>query len=250
MLRVDGKAGNAVTIPPQLNNAWARIERADHDFVELQKVIDVFVFNYLKRMLQGRNPTTGKYEIKLNRPDDNLMSGAPQVIAVQMIENIRSALDYVVFELSKLNCPNLRNEREPQFVISDTEAGFDKAAKSRLRHLAPKQVEFVKSLQPFSGNFVMGVLRDATNMSKHRSLLEVEDITGVDIYIVSPKDKGKYKGAWLLREEEDVVYFARRCEQRALLMGKYKAIPILKAMAEQAGEIVLSSRIFFPESVS
>ena len=63
MLLVDGNAGDAVTIPPQLNNAWARIQQAGHDFVALQGAVDVFVFNYLKRMPQGRNPTTGEYEM-------------------------------------------------------------------------------------------------------------------------------------------------------------------------------------------
>lgn len=141
--------------------------------------------------------------------------------------------------------PDLKNEREPQFVISDTEEEFNRTAKSRLRHLTPEQVGFLRSIQPFRDNFLMGVLRDATNMSKHRSLLELEDRTGVNIYIVSPDDKEEYKDAWLLREEKDVLFFARRHEQRVLFMGKYKAILILQEMAEQAGEIVLYSRRFF-----
>lgn len=245
MIVVDGKPGKDVELPQQLVDAWARLEQVDDDFVALQREIDHFALEYYRRMPQGRDPETGDYTIKFNHPSANAMTGRPQVLAVRVMEGIRSALDYVVFQLSLFNYPGLENKRAPQFLIADTKADFRKAAGSRLRHLTAEQMELVESLQPFRGNFVLGVLRDAVNASKHRQLLELEDGTGADMYIVPARDKGRYRDARLIWEDDRVAYFVRLREHRVALMGKYKATRLLKEMGDQAVHVVLASRKYF-----
>lgn len=51
---------------------------------------------------------------------------------------------------------------------------------------------------------MIGVLRDASNESKHGGLLEMEDVTEAAIHIVRPKDKSRYVDAWLLWEGDGV----------------------------------------------
>ena len=43
------------------------------------------------------------------------MTGKPRALVVDIIEDLRAALDYMVFELSALAEPDL-NEKVPQFV--------------------------------------------------------------------------------------------------------------------------------------
>lgn len=232
-------------IPSELSDAWARLQQAADEYVALQHAVNEFLYEYLKGMQMGKDPETGEFSIRLRHPKDRIMSGKPKVLVGQIIENCRIALDYMVYELSLKNHRDLESENAPQFVISDTEARFDKEAKYKLQYLTDEQHEFIKSIQPFKGNTLLGIFRDATNKSKHRRLLTITDTTGCDIYFDSAKNKHKYKDAWLLTEEDGQVFFARPRDRSVLLMDKYDAIPTLKAIAEHTGDIVLASRKFF-----
>ena len=111
-------------------------------------------------------------------PAADVMTGRPRALVVDIVEDLRSALDYMVFELSALNAPDL-NRRTPQFVITDTKREFDKISKTRLRYLTEEQkTGLIEKLQPFSGNPMLGILRDISGQSKHRRLLDVRDKTG------------------------------------------------------------------------
>ncbi|MXZ08391.1 MAG: hypothetical protein F4Y79_03015 [Gemmatimonadetes bacterium] len=236
---------NQLDIPIELSDAWVRLQQAADEYVALQHAVNEFLYEYLKGMPMGKDPETGEFFISLRHPKDSIMSGKPKVLVGQMIENCRVALDYMVYELSLKNHKDLEYEHAPQFVISDTEARFNKEAKHKLQYLTDEQREFIRSIQPFKGNALLGIFRDATNKSKHRQLLTITDMTGFDIYFDSAKNKHKYKDAWLLKEEDGQVFFARPKDRAVLLMNEYKAIPILKAIAEHTGEIVLASRKFF-----
>lgn len=232
-------------IPVELSDAWARLQQAAEEYVALQRAVHEFVYDYLKGMQMGKDPNTGQFFIRLRHPEDSVLSGKPKVLVGQMIENCRIALDYMVYEMSKKNHGNSVSENAPQFVISDTEALFDKEAKRKLQYLTAQEREFIKSIQPFKGNYLIQIFRNATNKSKHRQLLTISDVTGCDIYFANSKDKHKHEDAWLLKEEDGQVFFARPREISILLMNQYDAFRTLKALAEHAGEIVLASRSFF-----
>ena len=68
----------------------------------------------------------------------------------QIVENVRVALDYMIFQLSTLNEPKL-DERVPQFIIANSEADFRQQAKRRLRYLTDEQRRFVEQIQPYQG---------------------------------------------------------------------------------------------------
>ena len=68
------------------------------------------------------------------------MRGKPRVLVTQIVENLRTALDYMIFELSVLNEREL-NERLPQFVVADSESDFERQAKRRLADIDAGLVE-------------------------------------------------------------------------------------------------------------
>ena len=121
------------------------------------------------------------------------MTGRPRALVVDIVEDLRAALVYMVFELSALNTPDL-NEQVPQFVIADTKEEFDRQSRRRLRYLTEEQkTDFIEKLQPFNGNHMLAILRDISGQSKHRRLLSVREHCGWDIHMAEAEKREEYK---------------------------------------------------------
>ena len=161
------------------------------------------------------------------------------------MEDLRAALDYMVFELSALNEPDL-NGRIPQFVIADTKEEFDKTSKTRPRYLTLEQkTEFIEKLQPVNGNPMLGILRDKFGQSKHRRLLDVRDSTDWEIHTAGVADREEYKGWFMYPMERGHAIFANPKSITVMLLEKYHALKLLKALAEHVGNVVRASHCFF-----
>ena len=160
-----------------MEDARDRIEEAKAQLPELDDEIGAWLQRYLGRMFEKHNPQDPKTRhINLPMPEESVITGRPKVLVSQIIENMRVALDYAMFALSKKNYPAL-NERDPKFVIVDNKVDFGRAAKNSLRYLTDDERNFVELLQPYSvkpGTLsVTELIRDAANVSKHRNLLSI-----------------------------------------------------------------------------
>ena len=129
-------------VPPELADALARIDQAKENYISLAREMDEFLYNYVKGMVKGLDRKTGNFVLQLRRPKESNVRGKPRVLVTQIVENLRTALDYMIFELSVLNEREL-NERLPQFVVADSESDFARQAKRRLRYLTDEQKSFV-----------------------------------------------------------------------------------------------------------
>ena len=182
---------------------------------------------------------------QLRHPKDSNVTGKPKVLVVQIVENLRTSLDYMIFELSVLNDPDL-NERVPQFVIANSESEFERQARSRLRYLTDEQKSFVEQIQPYHGNGMLALLAKLAGAGKHRRLLSIRDNTGFDIYLAEIKKKEEFKDCFMYPMEEEHAIFARpKGKAITLLIEKYDAMPTLKGMIEHTVDIVRVSYCFF-----
>ena len=163
--------------PPELEDATARIEQAKHNYVSLAEELNRFLYDYVKGMVKGFDRESGNFVLQLRHPRESNVKGRSRVLVSQIVENLRTALDYMIFQLSILNEPHL-NERLPQFVIAETEPDFQRHAKTRLRYLNDEQKSFVEQIQPYRGNKMLTLLGKMTNAGKHRRLLSIR--TGAD----------------------------------------------------------------------
>ena len=232
-------------VPEQLTDTWTRLYRAKENYSALSDEVTCFLYEYVKGMVRGLNPETNAFVTQLRHPRDSMIAGRPRALVADIAEDLRTALDYMVFELSVLNRPEL-NQRAPQFVIADTKEDFDRQSKTRLRYLTSEQrSDFIEKLQPFNGNHMLGILRDITGQSKHRRLLSVRDNTGWDIYMDTQKRRDEYKDCFMYRIEQGAAIFARPKTCCVILLEKYDAMAMLKAMAEHVGDIVQLSHCFF-----
>ena len=132
--------------PEQLADAWTGLYRAKENYDALIDEVTKFLYEYVKGMVKGWNSDTGGFVLQLRHHRDSTITGRPQALVVDIVEDVRAALDYMVFALSALSTPNL-NEKTPQFVIADTKDDFDRQSKSRLRYLTDEQkIEFIEKI--------------------------------------------------------------------------------------------------------
>lgn len=231
--------------PPELEDALARIEQAKENYASLAKEVHRFLYRYVKGMKKGLDPKTGNFSIQLRHPRESNIKGRPRLLVTQIVENLRSALDYMIFRLSALNEPEL-NERIPQFVIADNQEAFNRQVKTQLRYLTEEQKNFVERLQPYHGNNLLALIAKIANTGKHRRLLSVEDQTGFDIYFAEMNKKSEYEGCFVYPMEEGAAIFARpKGDGTVLIMDKYSAMPLLMNMIEHTEDILHNTYCFF-----
>ena len=179
--------------PEQLADAWTRLYRAKENYDALVGETVKFLYEYVKGMVKGWDPEKENFVLQLRDAQASILTGRPRALVVDIVEDLRAALDYMVFELSALNAPDL-NEQVPQFVISDTKEDFDQKSNRRLRYLTEEQkTEFIEKLQPFNGNLMLGILRDISGQSKHRRLLTVRDDSDWEIHMAAANRRGEYE---------------------------------------------------------
>ena len=203
--------------PEELSDALARITKAKSDYDALRVEVGGFFYEYWGGMFDGREPETGNFIVTLPHADDMVLPATMRVLAGQIIEGVRSALDYMVFAMSKRNCHEL-NERIPQFVIAESECKFESEARTRLRYLSSEQKQFIERLQPYRMESFLRVISEWGNHGKHRGLLEIVDNTNLTIIFDEINNRHKYEGAWVFAQEEGQAFFVKPQDGVFLLM--------------------------------
>ena len=93
------------------------------------------------------------------------------ILIGEICYNLRSALDYLIYELTKLD-----HGRAPQFFtqfpIEDSPKKFQGRRKGYLQGLNERHVAMIESLQPYSGAEWTRTLRELSNPDKHREFTQ------------------------------------------------------------------------------
>ena len=166
--------------PQQLEDALDRLGQAKEGYFDLLRELDKFLHDHIQGMIKGFDTNTENFTLQLRSPRESAIRGRPRVLVAEIVENLRTSLDYMIFQLSVLNKPDL-NEWIPQFIISDSESDFHRQAETRLRHLTTEQRGFVEQIQPYNGNSTLGLLGEVANQTKHRHLLSLRNVSAMTI---------------------------------------------------------------------
>jgi hypothetical protein len=112
-----------------------------------------------------------------------------RLLAGDVLQNLRSTLDYLVWELVLAN--NGVPDEHNAFPVCVTPHGFKEAKKRRLRDVSPEAFAMIDGLQPLhfeqgkEGESLIFVLDKMTNINKHRSILmarpRVADLDAISI---------------------------------------------------------------------
>ena len=231
--------------PQQLEDALDRLGQAKEGYFDLLQELDKFLYDHIRGMIKGFDTHTENFTLQLPSLKESIIRGRPRVLVAEIVENLRTSLDYMVFQLSMLNEPDL-NERIPQFIISDSESAFNSQAKNRLRYLTAEQRRFVEKIQPYHGNTVLGLLGEMVNPGKHRRLLSLRNVSALTIVIGDITMQEEYKDYFMYPAEWGHAIFARpKHKPTFLLTGRHDAIPLLNEMIGHVEDVLRVSYCFF-----
>ncbi|SRR6266498_1190510 len=166
-----------------LNGAFERIARAAEHLADLRPRIEAlreFHKNAFTVEFDSRPP----YPIRV-WPVRIAVSIRIPVLIGEICYNLRSALDYLVFELAKLDSGV--SQDGTQFPIEDAPKGFAHRIKTgRLKGINPAHVAIIEGLQPYKGCEWTKALREVSNPDKHRELAVIKgDVVGM---LYTPRD--------------------------------------------------------------
>ena len=222
----------------QFQDSWDRIESAYTEYDEFLGEIDKAIHSQMQRMICSSPDDPNGTTIRLLTPKELIeLTNRPRVLVGQIAENLRSALDYIIFRLSERNDPNLNN-RLPAFVIADDSASFQGASGTALKYLTPEQNRIVEGLQPYHGHGYLPLIRDASNRSKHRGLLTLRNLTRIDVVLDSTANAGKYEGSWQFPQSNGTMVYVKRNYRDVVFLEEYDAVLGFKYMLEGARAVV------------
>ena len=222
----------------QFQDSWDRIESAYKEYDEFLVEVDKTMHLQMQRMISSSPDDPNRTTIRLLTPKELIeLTNRPRVLVGQISENLRSALDYIIFRLSERNDPNMNN-RLPAFVMADDSTSFHRASGTALKYLTPDQERIVEGLQPYHGHDYMQLIRDASNRSKHRGLLTLRNFTGTEIILDSTANAADYQGAWQFPQPNGQTVYVERKDRNVVFLEEYDAVLCLKYMLEGARAVV------------
>lgn len=164
---------------PSLDNAFARVSRAEEHLARLE----VEIYSALKGSIVIASGATGL----VTATGYSLPKMIPILIG-EVVYNLRAALDYLVFQLVYLDGGKV--EKGTKFPIEDDANGWQRyfptnsAGGSKRRRwkiwitiLTPGHQAAIKALQPFNGCGWTDILRKISNPDKHYDLVVINDAT-------------------------------------------------------------------------
>lgn len=130
-----------------LDGAWAKIARAEEHFASLQSKITAANYGDSMTFRQEFDPDASTIKVTLEGVPELPLEWA--LVAADALQNLRAALNYVVWELAKWNLAQKGETREPtwktQFPIHTKPREFNR---SMVSDLHPDHAAIIERLQP------------------------------------------------------------------------------------------------------
>ena len=163
---------------PQLDGLRLKLKRAWDQLNAIEIDLRAFVKSnfYEPRIEFDAQSQVLTIKVHIKKPPDPMWG----VKIGEIIHNLRSALDYSIWELYILNNLRAPVAKQNQFPVFETEAGFNKRGMGKfLDGIAPRAVALIKSEQPFpecDGGTGEGIksplwhLKELSDADKHRTI--------------------------------------------------------------------------------
>jgi hypothetical protein len=186
-----------------LDGSRARIERAGDHLETLDSVLSRFVRDGGFRFASEHDPETDEYILRVysNRQPPVPPPASAAVIVGDVLNNLRSALDYIIWQLAE--SPSRKN----QFPICDTPELFKQKSKRYLFSVPSKHWAKIEAYQPYPGRDAQRALKMLAALNdadKHRLLLlAATGFSGLKTrFVVSGLDSIKITGRYWVPFED------------------------------------------------
>lgn len=153
-----------------LDGADLRIERAKHHLAELNTLESAYRLAHEKDLVIDFDSSAKITSVRL-KEEAKLIPPIFSVILGEAVYNLRAALDYLVFELVRLDWE--RTQNRAKFLIEDSSASFWGKVNGRnkpLQGLSDRHLGMIEDLQPYKRHEWLKLLREISNLDKHREL--------------------------------------------------------------------------------
>jgi hypothetical protein len=186
---------------PSLDSAYAQLDRASEHFVELKRLHDEVCTIQAKTTVlnlktEATVPAGQQLEIGEIRSPQPPVAIRIRIIAGETANALRSALDYLVGQLSMLDTKTDVMPERTQFPIADSPKSF-KDAKRRgfLDGVSGPHVAKIQELQPYNGGHWLILLAMLTNFAKHDDLILLKHgvLLATHKFPVDPTDPNPFK---------------------------------------------------------
>jgi len=223
-----------------LYGARKRIERADKHLNEIISEVEAYALTH-------QNNITLKYDEIRNNSRLHFVIPQPLPITVALavsdcIHNLRAALDYLIFELSREDSGD-PDPSGTQFPIT-TEDEFIKHRKARLKNKGPLRyltlahIDAIEAYQPYKGINWTQTMRDISNPDKHREITVIGDRADT---LISGGAGEVFKGAGVDRSD---VQMERKTTVTIAFRDGRPVIETLEILKQQVSLVIDS---FSPE---
>jgi hypothetical protein len=146
----------------RLDRAKAQINELDREFRSYLTTVDF--------QLLLDDPYPGDIEWDLKVEDPRYLS----VIVGEAVQNMRTALDYLVYELAALSVRPMKLSSRPQFPIATTVGSYYERGRKQIWPLSGDLRRRIRKLQPYQAadpkKHPLAVLHRLSNADRHRLL--------------------------------------------------------------------------------
>lgn len=164
-----------LTAEERLITLRVKIERAKKHFSDLTVLAEPYRYKYTHIVVSDAQP-----KFSTNFPDPIRVAIIPfdmLAVAGDILHNLRSALDHVVYHLALVKSPNVGDDilHRVEFPIGETLEKYESLRERKIQGvIEPRAVKFIDVLKPYKGGTeAFWTLNELNNIDKHRSLISV-----------------------------------------------------------------------------
>jgi len=110
------------------------------------------------------------------------------ILVGEVCHNLRSALDYLVFELARYDAG--APQKNTQFPVAKTPKIFRSERAKHLKGVDDRHVGMIERLQPYNGCDWTRALREISNRDKHREFVAMRGVAAGLAYVSTDPEYG------------------------------------------------------------
>ncbi len=153
------------------NPVQSKIERAKKHIHDLEIEVHSFINSNPYQIGAKHEPEEGELVYYVSSARDVPMAIA--CIAGDAVQNLRSALDYMVYELIRHDVGREPSDHVCFPIFSDAEH-YKRGRVGKVKGMRRETIERIDAFEPYKGgNDLFWCLRELSNIDKHRSLLTI-----------------------------------------------------------------------------
>jgi hypothetical protein len=176
-----------------LDACFERLKRVDEHLADFKSCVETMLMKQAYAVAIQLDPKPPYHVIKVTLPPETFFHMRFGVLIGEIFYNLRCSLDYLVFELAKLDSGV--EQDGTQFPIVDSKKGFEGRVKGPwLRGISAAHLAEIERLQPYNGCNWTKRLRDCSNPDKHRHLVSAGGNAAIHVHSSLEKDLARCLG--------------------------------------------------------